>query len=90
MKQIIMILALFMSICVYSQNVPKTTQYVVNKHGELVEKKDTLKTKAIKEDPVYKVINGRTFYKGPKGGIYEWKVNKKTGKKYKAYLQKEE
>ena len=37
-------------------------------------------------DPVYQVVDGRTFYLGSKGGVYEWKVSKKTGKEYKSYL----
>ena len=90
MRTLLLAIALMLGLGLNAQNTPETT-YKVNKHGELVPvvKKDTT-TKVVKADPVYKVVGDRTFYKGPKGGIYEWKVNKKTGKKYKSYLQKEE
>ncbi len=61
-------------------------QYTVNKQGELVVKPTATKTKT--PDKVYKVIGNRTFYIGPKGGIYEWKV-KADGTRYKKYLPKE-
>jgi hypothetical protein len=44
--------------------------------------KDTTK----KADKVHSVVNGITFYQGSKGGVYFWKVSKKTGKKYKVYM----
>jgi len=40
-------------------------------------------------DKVHSIVNGVTFYVGQKGGVYCWKVSKKTGKKYKYYLPKQ-
>ena len=86
MKTIMLIaLMLVAGITVQAQTAKK---YAVNSKGDIVlVKADTTKTAKV-ADPVYKKIGDRTFYKGAKGGIYEWKVSK-TGKKYKAYLPKE-
>jgi len=37
-------------------------------------------------DSVFAVKDGITFYKGSKGGVYYFKVSKKTGKQYKCYV----
>jgi len=50
-----------------------------------IEVKDT--TKKVKTaDPVYKVIEGISVYKGAKGGLYYWRTSR-TGKQYKCYLK---
>ena len=46
--------------------------------------KDTTK----KADPVHSVVEGVTFYRGAKGGVYFLRTSKKTGKKYKVYMTK--
>jgi len=48
-----------------------------------IEKTDTTK----KADKVFSVVDGKTFYKGSKGGVYYWKKSKKTGKDYKCYVK---
>lgn len=59
--------------------------YKLDANNKVIEvKKDTVK----KADKVHSVVNGITFYQGSKGGVYFWKVSKKTGKKYKVYMTK--
>ena len=61
--------------------------YKVGKDGKITEtvKKDSVKIK--KQDKVYQVVNGKTFYQGAKGGIYSIEVSKKTGKEYHKYIK---
>jgi hypothetical protein len=61
--------------------------YKLDKAGNIT-KIDTVKKKKVKQpDKVYKIVDGVTFYKGAKGGIYYWKTSKKTGKLYKCYVK---
>ena len=55
--------------------------------GDKVVKIETTKDTTKKADKVFSVVDGKTFYKGPKGGIYYWKKSKKTGKNYKVYVK---
>jgi hypothetical protein len=56
-------------------------------NGKVVESKKDTTAKAKKvADPVYQIVDGVTFYKGDKGGVYCWKTSKKTGKQYKSYV----
>lgn len=72
---------IFISLNVFAQ---EPTYKIVN--GQITR---TAKTATVrKPDSVYVVKDGITFYKGPKGGIYYWRVSPKTGKKYKAYLKR--
>ena len=50
----------------------------------VVVQKDTAKVK--QADKVHSIVNGVTFYTGPKGGVYYWRKSKKTGKDYKVYM----
>lgn len=81
MKKLILVsvLALFLSVSVNAQSYK-----LVNGKIETV-KKDSTKVK--KADAVYQVVNGVTFYKGAKGGIYYFAVSKNTGKTYKRYVK---
>ena len=46
------------------------------------------KTKsAPKAAEIHSQVNGETFYKGAKGGIYYLRTSKKTGKTYKCYVR---
>ena len=45
------------------------------------------KTKKVKQpDRIYKIHDKKTFYIGPKGGVYYWET-KKDGKKVKKYVK---
>ena len=61
---------------------------MLDENNKIVEvqkvKKDTIK----KADPVHSIVKGVTYFQGPKGGVYCWKVSKKTGEKHKSYLPK--
>lgn len=55
--------------------------------GDKVVKIETTKDTTKKADKVFSVVDGKTFYKGSKGGVYYWKKSKKTGKDYKVYVK---
>lgn len=60
---------------------------MLDKNNKIVEMPKA-QTTAKKADPVHSIVKGVTYYQGPKGGVYCWKVSKKTGEKYKSYLPK--
>jgi len=60
--------------------------YKLDANNKVIVVKDSAKVK--QPDKVHSVVNGITFYTGSKGGVYFWKVSKKTGKRYKVYMTK--
>ena len=80
MKTKLFILAIAVLMCCSVQ--AKQYKVVAGKVTEAV-KADT-----VKKEKVYQVVDGVTFYQGSKGGIYYYRVSKKTGKQYKCYIKK--
>ncbi len=65
----------------------KTVKYSINQAGKVIAD-SSKKVQAVKKpDQVYQIVNGTTFYKGSKGGIYYFAISKKTGLKYKRYIK---
>jgi len=82
MKRLILIvLVAFIGISTQAQT------YKLNKSTGAITKVDSTKKKVKTPDKVYKIVDGVTFYKGAKGGIYYYKTSKKTGKTYKCYVK---
>lgn len=47
---------------------------------------DTLPIKPISKDNIYQITDSITYYKGKKGGVYYFKLSKKSNKYYKKYV----
>lgn len=85
-KSLLCIIAIIATMSATAQNKPAQTYKVVN--GTIVlnkTKADTTKA----QEKVYARIDGITYYIGAKGGVYYYRVSKKTGEKYKCYLKQE-
>ena len=70
--------------------ISSIAQKTTDKHFEIVAGKITEKLPASvapKTETVYTTYNGVTFYKGSKGGIYYYRLSKKTGKPYRCYIK---
>lgn len=62
--------------------------YKIGQDGKVI---ITKSVKAAKQpDKLVAEVDGVKYYQGAKGGVYCWKVSKKTGQQYKAYLKKED
>lgn len=84
MKKITFLIALFLAASI-TLTTAGTTYKVLN--NKVVALKSTSKTLTARKDTVYQVVDGVTFYKGAKGGIYYYRTSKKTGKAYKCYVK---
>ena len=71
-----------LAISVSAQKV--TTYAIVN--GKVVEKTNATTVK-VPDTCIYTSTTGVKFYRGSKGGVYYYKISKKTGKPYKAYVK---
>lgn len=78
---LVLIILISFSLSSYSQSYKLT-------NGQLVEQKDSVKTKSVKTTLTV-VKKGITYpvYKGARGGHYIIRTSKKTNKEYKQYLK---
>lgn len=60
-------------------------KYSIDKAGKITKETTTTKQK----DSIIGTVKGDTvkFYRGTNGGVYYWRMSKKTGKIYKSYLK---